>query len=131
MRRCISAAHERADPADRLVDAVIVWENLFGTSEGEPRLRVSAAMAWLLGADGKDRRRLQLALKRIYDARSKVVHGGDVAPQELAGTALDALTYSVDIMRVLFRDRQDILGLADGAARSLAVLLDDPGRSGY
>jgi hypothetical protein len=125
VRGCLSAAHARADPADRLVDAVIVWENLFGTSEGEPRLRISAAMAWLLGQDGKDRRRLQLELKKLYDARSKVVHGGDVSPEELGTSALSALSYAVQILKSLFRERPEVLGLGDGASRSLAVLLDD------
>ena len=59
VRRVLSAAHARADPADRLVDSVIAWENLFGTSEGEPRLRISAAMAWLLARSGTERQDLQ------------------------------------------------------------------------
>jgi hypothetical protein len=87
-------------------------------------------MAWLLGTDGGDRRRLQLALKRIYDSRSKVVHGGDVTPEELVNIALDALGFSVEILKVLFQERHDILSLPDGAARSLAVLLDDPRAAG-
>lgn len=51
IRRFLSAANARTDRADRLVDSVIVWENLFGTSQGETQLRVSAAMAWLLAND--------------------------------------------------------------------------------
>jgi hypothetical protein len=50
IRRTLLAAAERADPTDALVDAVIAWENLVGSSEGEQTLRISAALAWLLGA---------------------------------------------------------------------------------
>lgn len=55
VRRLLSAANKRTDPADRLVDAVIVWESIFGTSQGEIRFRVSTAMAWLLADDIAER----------------------------------------------------------------------------
>lgn len=63
VRRLLSAAQARSDASDRLVDAVIAWENLFGTSEGEPRLRISSAMAWLLAETVAERTDLQKEIK--------------------------------------------------------------------
>jgi hypothetical protein len=124
VRRLLSAANARTDMADRLVDAVIVWENLFGTSQGETRLRISSAMAWLLQAhDLEAREALQPQLRKIYDERSRIVHGGKPDESTLADLANAALTYARDILRILFRDRADVLALADGAARSNRLLL--------
>lgn len=124
VRRLLSAATARTDMADRLVDAVIVWENLFGTSQGETRLRISSAMAWLLEpTDRQARESLQARLKKIYDDRSKIVHGGKTDESALGEQANTALTHARDILRILFRDRSDVLGLPDGAARSSRLIL--------
>lgn len=123
VRRTLSAAQVRTDPSDRLVDAVVAWENLFGTSEGEPRLRVSAAMAWLL-TDSPDRRlELQAEIKRLYDDRSKIVHGGTFDEHSIADRANRALELARDCLRVLLRDRTDVLALPDGSAQSLKLIL--------
>jgi hypothetical protein len=123
VRRVLSAAHARTDSADRLVDSVIAWENLFGTSKGEPRLRVSAAMAWLLEPDTQGRLTRQDQLKRLYDDRSKIVHGAKFDERQLGERANDALAVARSTLQILFRDRPDVLGLPDGAARSLRLLL--------
>ena len=123
VRRLLSAANSRADMADRLVDAVIVWENLFGTSQGEPRLRISAAMAWLMAAEPSAREGLASKLKDIYDFRSKIVHGGQYDESSLGEQANSSLIYARDALRILFRDRTDVLGLGDGAGRSLRLIM--------
>jgi hypothetical protein len=124
VRRLLSAANARTDMADRMVDAVIVWENLFGTSQGESRLRISAAMAWLLHPDDVGAREArQPQLRKIYDDRSSIVHGGKAAESTLADQANIALMAARDIFRVLFRDRTDLLALPDGAARSNHLIL--------
>jgi hypothetical protein len=48
MRRLLSAATLRIDPMDGFVDAVIAWENMFGTPEGESSFRISGAIATLI-----------------------------------------------------------------------------------
>jgi Apea-like HEPN len=121
IRRFLSAANARTDMADR--DAVIVWENLFGTSEGEPRLRISAALAWLLAHEPATREALQIELRNVYDYRSKIVHGNEPNATALAEQANNALTHTRDALRALFRDRPDVLSLPDGAARSLRVIM--------
>jgi hypothetical protein len=56
IRRILRAVSERKEPEDTLIDAVIVWENLFGSSQ-ETTLRVTMSVAWMLGTDSKHRER--------------------------------------------------------------------------
>jgi hypothetical protein len=123
VRRLLSAANTRMDMSDRLVDSVIVWENLFGTSQGEPRLRIAASMSWLLAHDATAREALHAKLKALYDDRSKIVHGGQTNDADLAQSANAALSYARDALRALLRDRTDVLSLPDGAARSLRMIM--------
>jgi hypothetical protein len=78
VRRTLLAAVERADPTDALVDAVIAWENLLGSGQGESTLRISTAMAWLLGNDAHDRQTTRKRVADLYGLRSKVLHGDRV-----------------------------------------------------
>lgn len=127
VRRVLSAAQVRTDSADRLVDSVIAWENLFGTSEGEPRLRISSAMAWLLADTAEGRADLQKEIKGLYDDRSKIVHGGAFNETAIAERANRALSLALSSLATLLRDRSDVLSLPDGSARSLRLILEgDP-----
>jgi hypothetical protein len=125
IRRTIRAAVERADPSDALVDAVIAWENLVGSRQGEPTLRISAALAWLLEDDPSARRTRQTALKRLYDLRSDVVHGNrPLGGSEAAQGSRDARAVAVEALRRLLRDRPEVLReCRDGAERSLRLML--------
>lgn len=53
------AASFRSDPGDRLIDAVIGWENLYASGQGESTFRISGALAWLLEPDASAREALQ------------------------------------------------------------------------
>lgn len=121
--RVLSAAQTRSDPTDRLVDSVIAWENLFGSSQGEPRLRISAAMARLLANTREDRERLQSEVKELYDLRSKIVHGGTFKKRTLSADANRALDLARASLRAMFQNRREVLNLADGAQRSLRLIL--------
>lgn len=54
MTRTLRAMTERQDPNDRLIDAVIAWESLFGATN-ESTLRVSSSLARLLHPSGERR----------------------------------------------------------------------------
>jgi hypothetical protein len=54
---------------------VAVWESLLGGGRQETTLRVTMAMSWLLEKMPAGRDALQGELTRIYDLRSRVVHG--------------------------------------------------------
>lgn len=109
--RTLRASAERRDFTDVLVDSVIAWENLVGSQKGEPTLRVSGALAWLLEPDDLAKRStLKSELGKLYHLRSQVVHGNDTSSdRELVVKSQRALGVSVDALRVLFSSRPDLL----------------------
>jgi hypothetical protein len=125
IRRTIRAAVERSDPSDALVDAVIAWENLVGSREGEPTLRVSAALAWLLEEDASLRRARQKVIKDLYALRSDVVHGNrPLGPEEAWKASREARGIAVDALRRLFRDKPELLEkCSDSGDRSLTLIV--------
>lgn len=123
VRRLLNAANARTDMSDRLIDSVIVWENLFGTRQGESALRVSAAIAWLLGDDPDARRSLQSEIKRIYNDRSAIVHGRQLANDVVIERANAAMGYSLEVLRALFSHRPEVLAMTEDGARSASLIL--------
>lgn len=124
LSRVLRAVGERKEPSDVLIDSVIAWENLFGTSEGEPTLRVTASLALLLEDEARKRQELRTVLARIYALRSKVVHGNHVLRDTDFPLCYDALEVAIKALRTLIERRSDILELPDGGARSLRLILD-------
>ncbi|MEX0881594.1 MAG: hypothetical protein WDZ34_01835 [Candidatus Saccharimonadales bacterium] len=125
IHRILLAETERKDPVDVLIDAVIAWENLVGSPSGEPTLRVSASLAWLLGKDSNKRAVLQSKFSKLYNLRSRVVHGSGVLtvqeattqPQEAVKTALEAL-------REIFDNKPELLkNCKDSTERSKKIIL--------
>lgn len=100
--RLISATAHRWDPADRLVDAVMVWENLVGSSN-ETVFKVTGALTKLLEPDRAKRREFQADLRKIYDLRSKVVHGVSVDARSVAAAADDAVSIAIRSLRECYR----------------------------
>ncbi len=123
LRRTLSGMTSRGDPSDALVDLVIGWENLFGSDRGELRFRISAAIAWILGADAADREQLQAQAMKIYDDRSKILHGSAPRPEQIQESLAAAREITVRLLRALFTERRDILALTTASARSKAVIL--------
>jgi hypothetical protein len=123
LSRILRALAERHEPSDVLIDSVIAWENLFGTSEGEPTFRVSTCLAVLLEDSFDARADLKKKLTVIYALRSKVVHGSRNLKQSEYPSCQEALETAIRAIRVLTTARTDILALPDGAARSSALLL--------
>jgi len=124
IRRTLSAAGARTDPQDSLVDLVIAWENLLGSRQGEPTLRVSAALGWLLASDSDAREEVRGQAAKIYALRSDVVHGNRAVPPEEATEALQrARRMTVSALRMLFDQRTDLLSLRGGDDRSRALIM--------
>lgn len=122
LRRMLAAAAERYTPDDVLVDAVIVWENLFG-AKSETVLRVTSSLAWLLGTSAEDRRARQSRYKKIYAARSDVVHGAaSVRPQQIQEYSLEAVRISIDALRAIFTSHESLLQIRESELRSLHIL---------
>lgn len=128
IRRTLRAIAEREDGADVLLDAVIAWENLVGSQQGEPTLRVSSALAWLFAPkDAAERRRLRTKFANLYHLRSGLVHGSKVLTSRKDYTdAQEAVTVAVDALRLLFGTRLDLLrDCRDSNERSIRLILGD------
>jgi len=122
--RIIRAVAERRDPVDVLIDAVIAWENLFGSNQGELKLRITASMARLLAENPAERLELRKKLGKIYDLRSQAVHGsGKPKPAEIA-LCYEALDYAIQVIKVVFKSRPDLLADKEGTDRSMRLLLE-------
>lgn len=124
IRRILRAVSERKEPEDTLIDAVIVWENLFGAGQ-ETTLRITMSVAWMLGTDGDNRKKLFDELKKVYQQRSDIVHGNaKLKTNQTQPYALLAIQISIRLLRIMFKDHPDLLKLKTGAERSALALLD-------
>jgi hypothetical protein len=121
--RLIGAAGERHDPADALIDAVIAWESMFGSGGGEVATRLSVSMALLLSrASGVSARDLAGEIKRIYNHRSKLVHGAVRPTGELHASSKRAIELGFAVLQAIHNDPA-IRSLEKSQQRSDHVLL--------
>jgi hypothetical protein len=130
MTRTLRAMTERRDPYDRLIDAVIAWESLFGGNP-ETTLRVSASLARMLHASGQEREAAQRNYSKIYGARSGIVHANHDSLKSLKFGQVEeygknAIDVSLEVIARILTTHQDLLAL-DSRARSLRVLLEADG----
>lgn len=111
MRRSLSAAGYRGDPLDGFVDAVIAWENCFGTRQ-ETSFRVTGGIAALLEPSSRHRVECQKKLRKMYDKRSEVVHGvAHLSASEAIALRDEAVQIAIRCLRSLLIDRPDLLDL--------------------
>jgi hypothetical protein len=121
--RFLLAATERTTAADALVDAVVSLEALFG-APGEARLRVGAAVAWLLeGNSAEARTRLFKEVFDIYGARSNVVHGNRSSRRNAEDMVVDALQLALRVLAAILYSAQWLLDTPKSADRALALIL--------
>jgi hypothetical protein len=123
-KRLGSAVAHRIDPNDSLIDAVIVWETLVGTSS-EVTFRVTAALAKALETDHSKRRTLRKFLKDIYKTRSQVVHGVPVDHPGVSKAAEEAIDIAVRVLRVFYRRGPEWLS-KKSSERADFLLLEEP-----
>jgi hypothetical protein len=121
-RRLASAISRRLDRADALVDAVMVWENLVGTST-EVSFRVTAALAKMLEPIPAGRSALRKSLGGIYNLRSRVVHGGVVEHSEIDKACTEAISVAIRALRASYRKGREWLRLGS-TERADAILLE-------
>jgi hypothetical protein len=109
-----------------LVDAVIAWENLVGSRDGEPTLRIAAPLAWLLARSAEQRKEIMRRVAEVYRIGSDIVHGNRfLTPQEALDRRREALDITLDALRVLFKRRSELLDKGvDGSARTMMPMLN-------
>jgi hypothetical protein len=116
IRRCISAFAERETADDALIDLVIALESLFG-GPAELTLRISTSLAWLLGGDAPERAEIQRDAKRVYAARSKLVHGDELGDDQAHDCQQRAETLLLSALAELFSERTDLLPDSERAGK--------------
>jgi hypothetical protein len=122
IRRTLSAVAERDAEDDALIDAVIAWENLFGAGSGELSFRICGSLARIL-APADQRAALFKDLVKVYDARSRLVHGVEADPEATRRMARTAVQTAVQALRVLFEEYPWIISSTEPAKE---LLLDLP-----
>ena len=124
-RRLLSATTSRLDPLDGFVDAVICWENMYGSGGAETTFRVCGAMARVLEpADHAKRRILFKELKDLYGHRSELVHGAKEPSPPEAGSLRDrAVRLAIASLCAMY-ERPDLLSAKSSAMRGQLAILD-------
>lgn len=99
--RRFNYSYERSRSEDRLIDQMIAFETLFladigDDDRGEKRFRLALRVSYFLDP-GPNRKSINQDMKRAYDMRSKVVHGGDssTALEEVAKKTEEYLRQSL------------------------------------
>jgi hypothetical protein len=116
VKRTLSSLTTRWDATDRLIDAVVALENLFGTGSGELAFRISAGCAYLLEREPGRRIEIQKEVARLYTVRSKIVHGAHApAPNDVDPDARAASDFAVGSLRALFARRPELLDAKERA----------------
>lgn len=123
-QRLLRAITERQDPVDALVDAVIVWEAIFGT-HNEITFRVCGSLARLLCHTVEERLSFVKRAREVYTMRSHIVHGAsDIKPDKINDSRNEAVRVAIQALRALARDRSDLLAIADSSKRSQRIMLE-------
>jgi hypothetical protein len=124
VKRLVSAAAQRLDRADALIDAVMAWENLVGTSQ-ETTFRVTAAIARALESDRTKRRSFRKSLAETYGVRSRVVHGEVVDPSSVNSAASQAIDVAIRVLRLSYKKGRQWLELSS-TERADSLILEEP-----
>ena len=80
-------------------------------------------MARLFESDPSEREKLRTELASIYGLRSKAVHGNASLKALVAARCYKALDHAIELLRVIYHDRPDLLKERDGTGRSVKVLM--------
>lgn len=120
-KRLVSAVAHRMDKADALIDAVMVWENLLGTSN-EVTFRVSASLAKLIESDPENRGKLKKELSDVYGIRSRIVHGAFVDAKHVQDACAQAIGISILALRKSYNRGREWLSMSS-KDRSDEILL--------
>jgi hypothetical protein len=106
------------------MDAVMAWENLVGT-RSEVTFRVTAALAKLLESDRGKRGDLRRELGKLYDLRSRVMHGDVAEPSEIHRGASRATQVALAALRESYRRGPSWLSMKSNE-RADQLILEEP-----
>ena len=129
VRHLLSAVNERENPDDRLLDAVVAWENLVGVDH-QTTFRVTAALACLQSDKPQVYQEQQKQFSKIYNVRSRVIHGSGTAQRFEAAFSKTygqsaseaAVTTAVKAYQATLTSHLEILDIPDSEKRNEHVL---------
>lgn len=108
------------EAAESLIDAVIAWENLFG-SRIETAYKVTASLMVLCEDDPGKRIEFRKELDKLYGDRSRLVHGDQAGAEFEARNR--AIQIGLEAIARLIEKRPDLLELAKSSRRADRLLL--------
>jgi hypothetical protein len=99
----------------QLIDLMIAFEALYIADDKELGYKMAARSSFLLGETPEQRNRIFLILKKAYDLRGKVVHGGDLPDRiEISkGSQLSSLEFASEIRGFLRHSIKRFIKLLD------------------
>jgi hypothetical protein len=106
--RTLSAVTDRGPSDDALIDYVIALENLFGRPGPKLETRLSSALAALLASGETEGSAIAARSRRVYQARSKLVHGDQLLESE-EHPADQAQLLVLDAFRTLFTTHRHLI----------------------
>lgn len=110
------------NPFDLLLNSVIVWENLFGSTV-DASLRITAAAAWVLERETEKRVQRFKQLKEIYNLRSRVVHGAEPLHPKHFEQVFEARETTFALVREVLEHYPSLINLKSSSDRSQKILL--------
>ena len=91
---------------DKIVDLLICLEGLYVEGSGEITVRFGSRVATLLSKNDKEREDCWIFAKRMYNIRSKIVHGEEIENTEINGKKY---TYDELLERLVGMARKSVL----------------------
>jgi len=127
LKRLRYAIFERRNPEDAIVDAIIAWEGMFSEAF-ETTFKVTGSMAKFLRS-GKDREVLFTRLKKLYQLRSELVHGGSsklLKNEDINDVRAEVIDIGLEcLMKIIEDDR--LLSMSSGERIKAILVFDECG----
>jgi hypothetical protein len=108
LKRFLSAFCERPDSADAFVDLLVALEAILGP-EHEVSFQVSAAIVKVIEDDPESRGAQFKQFKKLYDLRSRIVHGDSLKAGEPEKSLLLLKSIALKFLKRIITNRRDIL----------------------
>ena len=110
---------------DRLVDAAVAWEALFGSQDDDQlTLQIALGTAWLREpSDYAKRDQVFTTAKKIYGLRSKVIHGGSPKAKDVEEAAATLVEWLREMLVALMSTHRPLI---DPKNRTRRLMLGDP-----
>jgi hypothetical protein len=107
----------------RLVNNTIFLESIFSNSNAEIAFQIASSVSWYLEFDGDPERRVELfsETKKLYDYRSRIVHGSDISAKD--DVLLKMLLFSENLntrifQKILTNDHNEIFRMGQDKRRN-------------